>query len=82
MNKLILIVVIGMLTACTRPDNAVRILQEQGYTDIQITGYKWFACSKDDSTATGFMAKSANGMKIEGTVCSGWVFKNSTIRFD
>lgn len=81
MKKFLVIIATLCVTACTRQDNATRILQEQGYTDIKITGYNWFGCSSDDSTHTGFIAKSATGATVEGTVCAGWVLKNSTIRF-
>lgn len=82
MNKLVVLVLMLSISACTRPENSTRILQEQGYTNIQITGYSWFACSKDDTTSTGFIATNPTGKRVTGTVCSGMIFKNSTIRFE
>ncbi len=70
------------LTGCTDADNAVRVLDANGYEQIQITGYNWFGCSKDDFQHTGFTAVGSTGKKVEGTVCSGLLFKNSTIRFE
>jgi hypothetical protein len=69
------------LAACTSSSDAVNALQDAGFTDIQLTGYSWFACSKDDFYHTGFIAKNPQGKTIKGTVCSGFLFKNSTIRF-
>ncbi len=40
------------------------ILKKEGYTDITITGYSFFECSKDDSLSTGFTAKK-NGKGIK-----------------
>jgi len=70
------------LAACTNAPDATRILEENGYTSVQITGYNWLSCSKDDNVHTGFIAKSPNGRQVTGTVCSGLLFKNSTIRFE
>lgn len=70
------------LGACTNAPDATRILEENGYTDVQITGYNAFSCSKDDTLHTGFTAKSPNGRTVIGTVCAGLIFKNSTIRFE
>jgi hypothetical protein len=53
---------------CTKPDETKRILQQQGYSDIKITGYKFLKCSKYDQFHTGFSAVSPNGTekKVEG----------------
>ncbi len=83
MKKLIAITAVLLLaTACTNNNDAMRVLQENGFTDIQMTGYNWFACSKDDTYHSGFTAKSVTGVQVSGTVCQGLLFKNSTIRFN
>jgi hypothetical protein len=80
MKKYLILVV--LLAGCTRADHAKETLEAQGYTDVQITGYRFFKCSEDDVTHTGFNAKSPAGHKVSGTVCGGWLLKGSTIRFD
>lgn len=70
------------LAGCTDSKNAERVLESAGYSDIQITGYSFFACSKDDTQSTGFKAKGPSGKPVSGAVCSGIVIKNSTIRID
>ncbi len=70
-----------LLTSCTQPDESYKVLSDQGYTNIETTGYKAFACSKDDTFHTGFTATSVAGKPVSGTVCSGWL-KGSTIRID
>lgn len=70
------------LAGCTDADNAIRVLDANGYEQIQITGYNWFSCGKDDFQHTGFTVVGPTGKKVEGTVCSGLLFKNSTIRFE
>jgi len=64
-----------------RPEEATRILADQGYTEIVITGWRPFAAGKDDSFSTGFEARSPGGRKVTGAVTSGF-FKGSTIRLD
>lgn len=61
-------------------DNAVRVLEGDGYANVQLTGYKWFTCGKDDMFSNGFVA-TKNGKNISGCVCSGF-FKGNTIRLN
>ncbi len=73
-------IVAVMLSACTSGDKAREVLAAQGFTNIQITGYKVFGCSEDDTFHTGFVAKAPNGTTVSGVVCSGFL-KGSTVRF-
>lgn len=68
-----------MASTCTRPDRAEEVLVSQGYTDIDIQGHAWFACSEDDTFKTRFEATSPNGTRVKGAVCDGW-FKGATVR--
>lgn len=67
-------------SACTSPNTAREILEAEGYTNIEITGYKPFACSDDDDLHTGFRARGVNGRLVEGTVCCGLFAKDCTTR--
>lgn len=80
MRKLIAAALLA-LTACVGQDRAARVLKEQGYTDIEITGYRWLGCSDDDQFHAGFKAKSPAHVPVTGVVCSGFT-KGSTIRLD
>lgn len=82
MKRLFLITAIAVLAACTDPTTATRVLLDQGYTNVQMTGYNFMACSRDDTYHSGFTAKSPAGHQVSGTVCAGVLFKNSTIRFE
>lgn len=73
--------VIG-LGSCTNENTARRVLEENGYTEIEFTGYGWFTCSSDDFYSTGFKAKANNGKPVKGCVCGGLLTKGSTIRFE
>jgi hypothetical protein len=71
------------LTGCgalTEPEKTKEILEAQGYSHVEITGYRWVTCG-EDTFATGFRAISPAGIKVSGAVCSGWM-KGHTIRFD
>lgn len=89
MSYLIVLAVIGLvymtgLVSCTDTSGAMRTLQSQGYTDIVITGYRYFGCG-DESVHTGFSAKGPTGVPISGVVCSGATNlfgKSHTIRLD
>lgn len=71
----------ALLSACTSPVDAKRVLEQQGYTEVITGGYGWFACSKSDNFSTKFKAKSPSGVPVSGVVCGG-ILKGSTIRFD
>jgi len=66
--------------SCTDQDEARRVLDDEGYTDVRFTGYAFAACSKDDTSHTGFVAKNAKGKEVEGVVCCGLLFKACTVR--
>lgn len=68
-------------SGCTSESTARRVLDEQGYTQVEITGWRPFMKSKYDFYSTGFKAVSPSGKVVTGAVTSGF-FKGSTIRFD
>lgn len=69
-----------LLVGCSAPDTATKALKGAGYSQIKITGWSPFSCSKDDTFSTGFEAKGPAGVSVTGAVCSGLIFKNATIR--
>lgn len=81
MKTILALIVLLFLTGCTSKADAERALKAQGFNDIKITGYNLFACSEDDFYHTGFTARNQNGKYVSGTVCSGLLFKDATIRF-
>ena len=70
---------------CTDGPNAARILWAEGFTDVEITGYRFTTCDKNDTFATGFRARK-HGRVVTGAVCSGWIVggfgKGHTVRYD
>lgn len=79
---LIAFIVMVSLTACTQTDRSERVLRDAGYSDIRITGYRFFGCGQGDHFHTGFEATAkATGNRVEGVVCSG-MLKGATIRVD
>jgi hypothetical protein len=75
------IVFISLFSSCTDATETRRILAAQGFKKIEITGYNFWGCGKEDFYHTGFNAISPNNTPISGTVCSGLFFKGSTVRF-
>lgn len=67
--------------ACTDKKGAKHLLEQNGFTEIKITEYKFFMCGKEDQFSTGFEAVSPTGQKVSGCVCSG-IMKGKTIRFE
>jgi hypothetical protein len=78
---LVLAMALMVLTGCTNDSGMREVLEREGYTNIQPTGYRLFLCSQDDFYHTGFVAEK-NGRKVSGAVCEGMFFKGKTIRYD
>jgi hypothetical protein len=68
----------------TSPAMATRVLEDAGYKNIKITGYRWTGCGEDDSQHTGFEALGQAGRSVTGVVCSSWglFVKGATVRLD
>lgn len=82
MKKIILVVSFLFLIGCTNETDAKRVLSDQGYTDIQMTGYRTFLCGDDYTYSTGFSAKAPVTQKqVTGAVCSG-ILKGNSIKLD
>lgn len=82
MKKIALIAIAVLaLSGCSDAKTARHALDAEGYTDIEITGWSPFSCSDDDTFSTGFVATNSKGKRVRGTVCSGILFKNATIRW-
>lgn len=77
--KMLLILSAFFASGCTDANEATKVLVDSGYKDVQIQGYSFTGCSKDDAYHTEFTAKGATGNDVRGVVCGGW-FKGSTIR--
>lgn len=73
-----------IFSGCTVDDAEFhRVLEDEGYTNIQNEGYEWFSCSDSDHFQSGFTATRVmpNGdtRTVHGAVCCGWL-KDCTIR--
>lgn len=79
-----LIILVSLLCvpmgACNISDaDATRTLQHEGVTNVQLHGYAWFECSRDDIFSVKFQGNK-NGFPVEGALCSGG-FKDITVRY-
>lgn len=80
-----LMILVGLplvLSACDDTTTARRALENMDFADIQVGGFAPFMCGKGDTFATKFTAKNAHGKTVTGAVCSSWLTKGATVRFD
>lgn len=68
-----------LLGACTAEERSIQILKDSGMTDIEITGYAFGVCYKNEHIHAGFTAKNAIGKRVRGVVCCD--FLSCVIRF-
>lgn len=81
MKKLIAVMMVNAaLVGCSDEVASRETLRKSGFTDIEITGYKWNACGEDDTYSTGFIATNPTGQRVSGVVCCG-IMKACTVRF-
>ncbi|MBX5130724.1 hypothetical protein HJB53_30000 [Rhizobium lentis] len=74
------IAAVALLSSCdVDPQDAQRILADNGMKDIQLKGGSWFGCAKGDTYNTEFVATSATGRRVEGVICGG-LLKAYTVR--
>lgn len=82
---LLILLLVGLFVlfpqGCTQPDETRRVLNAQGYTHVEITGYRPFMGSKDEPFSTGFRAVSPAGVVVTGAVTTGG-FRGHTVRLD
>lgn len=80
--KSIALLILLALSGCTQPENARRVVESAGYTNVVMDGYDWFNCAEDDIYHDKFRATGQNGKPVSGVVCAGLLFKGATIRLD
>jgi hypothetical protein len=56
-------------------------LEQQGYKNVEDTGYGFFCCDEKDNFSVGFKAIDKDGDMVKGCICSGFL-KGLTIRFE
>jgi len=82
--KNLLILILIFCFSCTSSkdfEKGKEQLEQQGYTDVENTGYNAFCCAENETFSTGFKAKTSKGEVVEGCFCSS-ALKGATIRFE
>lgn len=64
---------------------AITALENNGFTDVEILESHWlapqfFGCSKEDNVAFSYRATNYKNKRVNVTVCSSFLFKDSTVR--
>ena len=83
MKIVFITVLLTTMVSCTNDfafKNGKINLEQQGYKNVENTGYAIFCCGQDDMSSTGFKAVNINGDTVRGCFCGG-IGKGFTIRF-
>ncbi len=78
---IIVLIFAFLLSGCTDSESVKNYAEIEGWDSYELTGYRWWSCSKEDIYHTGFVA-TKNGKSFKGTVCKGWFWRGSTLRLD
>lgn len=81
MKTLTLLLLLVSLSSCTKEADVEKYAQMEEWDSYTIEGYCWFGCSQEDFWKTKFTA-TKKGKTFEGCTCSGFLFKNTTLRLD
>lgn len=82
-KKILIIVSLAtLLTGCYDTDTATAVLDDSGYTEVQITGYSFLSCPDDAVYSTGFRAYNTAGNFVTGAVCSDVLATDTTIHIN
>lgn len=83
MLRTFVLIFITLLTiSCKRESDVKKFAKAEGWQSYKVEGYCWLCCSEDETFHTEFTAITKEGKTITGAVCSGIIFKNSTMRLD
>lgn len=78
MKNLLIAFVCLLFVACSR-DDAIRMLEAEGYENIEITNFAWLRCRDDNSPKTSFIAQR-DGEEIDGSVCLPYLYRYTVTR--
>lgn len=81
MSKIKALIILLFLASCYREEDVAKYAKMEKWESYKVEGYCWFGCSKDDFWETKFTA-TKNGETFSGCTCSGFLFKNTTLRID
>lgn len=70
--KNVLSVCVAALLGCWNEPDSKRTLEAMGYTDIQFAPV-WLTCGDGSPWQTPFEANNAQGARVRGVVCCGFV---------
>lgn len=78
MKNLFIALACLFFVACSH-DDAIRILETEGYENIKITNFGWLRCREDTSQKTSFIAER-DGEEIDGSVCLPYLYRYTVTR--
>ena len=79
------ILLASILSGCSQffDDNeAKRVAEDNGFSDVVITGRRLVGCGREDAYRVGFAATNSKGKHVTGVVCAGLFVKAYTVRLD
>jgi hypothetical protein len=86
-NLLTLLIAICLIGCTVDQATAEQVLADEGFHDVQVTGWAPFSCSDDDTFKSHFCASrtvvnpdgTTSERHVSGTICCGY-FKDCTVR--
>lgn len=58
-----------------------RAVENHGLKDVTVRGWAFASCDQTDLTEREFTATRADGQRVSGFICCGWLFKGCTVRW-
>lgn len=64
------VLLLTKITEFNSPENVQKILEEKGFTQVEVKGYNWW-CPKGVTIRRHFEAIDSAGVAVEGKICEG-----------
>lgn len=78
MKNLLIVLMCLFFVACSR-DDAIRMLEAEGYENVQITNFGWLRCRENISEKTSFIAQR-DGKEVDGSICLPYLYRYTVTR--
>lgn len=78
MKNLLIALACLSFVACSH-DDAVRILEAEGYENVEITNFGWLRCRDNATEKTSFKAER-DGEEIDGSMCLPYLYRYTVTR--
>jgi hypothetical protein len=82
----LLLILLTVRGSCNAPESAIEASVKAGFSEVNVLQHHYLfvalqGCSNSDAAKFDMIGKNPSGKAVHFSVCQGFLFKDSTIRF-